>query len=246
MVNRAFAQRFFPEGALGKRVRPPGMDIHGERWLEVVGVVGDVRYRSLAREPMPQIFVGLKQRPSAAYWAYLIARTEVEPDSVRDALGAALRQSHPRLPVALRSMDEVLAGSLERTRFLLRVLAAFALLATLLVITGIAGLVSSAVSERGRELSVRRALGAPRLNVLLLVIQRSLGLLALGSPSVGVGCSVFAFRLVANQLYGVTPTDGATIFWNSGSAAGVRRSRRALSGTRRRLDLRASYVRLSR
>ncbi len=211
IVNETFARRFFPGGAaLGRHCKVAGVD------REVVGVMRDYKYRTLADDPEPQLLVPFEQdyRPQMT----LVVRTAGEP------LGAlpALRRTAAALDPGLASFETMtgeqrLGRSLFAQRLATQLLAVLGLLATVLSAVGLFGVMSYFVGERPREIGIRMALGARRGQVLRMVLGRGLRLL-LGGVAFGVVAAVAVSRLLQSVLYGVSPLDPLVF---AGVAAGL-------------------------
>jgi predicted permease len=207
LVNRAFSERFVPEGrAIGRRL--------SLQWefqqapAEVVGIVGDVRHNGLTSEPEPTVFVSHAQAPS--YITSLVVRTTGDPSAYARTIRSAIQQvDRTQAAGGIRTMTDYVEASLERPRLYALFLAAFAGLALILGGIGVYGVVAYAVTERTHELGVRMALGAPRTAVVRMVVGHGavLALVGLGIGSVG---ALSVSRLASHLFFGVTPTDGAT------------------------------------
>ncbi len=210
VVSQAFAQRWWPDGsALGKRLRPGG----GE-WWQVVGVVGNVRNRSLSDDPEEMVYyptmVGEPGQPGAVRSRDLVIRVAGDPARFLPVLRREVRELNARIPLAdARPFETVVARSASRTSFTMVVLGAASLVALLLGVIGIYGVVSYVVSQRTREIGVRIALGAAGSAVRGMVLGQGLMLAGVG-VGLGVVGSLAASRLLASMLYGVSATDPLT------------------------------------
>jgi hypothetical protein len=183
LVNQAFARRYWPsEEALGKKIRPYRFhfeDASGRRFwaldepafFTVVGVIGDVREWKLSVEPRPEVVLPLHQFPLPE--GAMIVRGGTAA-AVRAALDpeVALQQIAP--------LDEIVAASAEEQRDPMILLAVLALLALLMAGMGLYGVMSWVVAERGRELSVRMAMGADAVDVLRLLLRQGMTLASAG------------------------------------------------------------------
>jgi len=109
----------------------------------------------------------------------------------------------------VRTMDDAVSASLSPQRFAMLLLAAFAALALLLAVVGIYSVMSYSVSRRTHEIGIRVALGASRVEVLMLVVRQGLALALIGS-AIGIAGALLLSRLMSSQLYGVSPTDPIT------------------------------------
>ena len=146
---------------------------------------------------------------SQSGWPFLsiVVRTASAPTSLLSPVKKALAQIEPNQPVSgVRTMEQVVAGSIGARRFNMLLLSAFALLALVLAAVGIAGVVSYSVTQRTQEIGVRMALGARPRDVMRLVVGGSMAW-ALGGIGLGLCASFALLRVLAGVLYGVTPTD---------------------------------------
>ncbi len=201
VVNETMARWFWPgEEPIGRQVQILGPQ---GPVLEVVGVVGDVRFLSLAEEPRPAMYQPLAQ--IAIPWAEADLVVEAEPGRL-EALGPALRQAvaelDPDQGVDLRPLATVVASSLDRQRFQMVLLAAFAAVALVLAAMGVYGVVSAAVSRERRQIGLRMALGASREHVFAWALRRGLVPVALGI-GLGIVASIVTRDLLAGFVSGV-------------------------------------------
>jgi predicted permease len=206
IVSERIVREYLPGGpgaALGRRVR---VGDRGE-WLTVVGVVADIRQRGLDRDVQPMLYVPFQQdRSGFIRFVSFVARTAT-PASVVEGIRAEIRRAAPDLPiVSTLTMDEAVAASVAPPRFRMWLLGLFAMTAMLIATCGIYGLMAYAVTQRRREIGVRMALGAKRLDVLRLVLGRALRTVLAGLI-VGLAGAAGMTRVLQRFLFGVTPTD---------------------------------------
>ena len=206
VINEALARAFFPgEDPVGKRVRT------GDRspWVEVVGVVGDVRHRGLDVDTRPEMFFPHLQTPSRQMT--LVVRTSGDPEALAGPLRERVRAIDRDQPVGnVRTMEGWLSESVASRRFSATVLGIFAAVAAGLAALGLYGVVSYSVAQRTHEIGLRVALGARPRDVLRLVIGQGM-LLTLIGTAVGVAAALALTRLMSSLLFGVAATD-ATVF----------------------------------
>jgi predicted permease len=208
IVNRALARRFYPDGALGRRI---GVKQGAEtRSLRIVGVAPDLQYEEFGEETaqsrlnvfVPYAFV--PQRGLA-----LLVRTRTPPRLQAEAVRRALRELDPGLAAwDVRTMAEVRAFTTWDQRFFGKLMGAFAAVALLLACLGIYGVLAYAVSRRSREIGVRLALGARPEDVHRMVLGRA-GALAAAGVGLGLVLSLAVGRLLQSVLYGVSGGDPA-------------------------------------
>ncbi len=208
IVNQAFVRRHFPSR------NPIGEHISlGKTSCEIVGVVGDVK-SYLDQPARPTIFVPAAQASYATSALFegwfpriVLVRSDVDPLSVSRSVRDAIAAVDPTVPTgAIRSMEQVLSGSLALRSFMMFLLGLFASLALILASVGIYGVISFAVSQRTREIGVRTALGAHPRDVLSLILGEGLKLVLAGVV-LGIIAALALTRLLSTLIYGVSATD---------------------------------------
>jgi putative ABC transport system permease protein len=205
VVNEAFVREFSRDrDPIGRRVR------FGRNFdLEIVGVVGDVRYGGLDQIPQPRIYTSILQRGTVQLAVFFRTRSTLR--TTRDALTAAVHQVDPELPVfGVRTMDELMSSSLARRQFALKLISIFAVTALLLAALGIYGVMTYLVSQRALEFGVRLALGAVQRDIVNLVLGPGLVLTGIGVV-LGLGASVLTSRMLSALVYGVSAIDPVTL-----------------------------------
>jgi predicted permease len=208
LVSESTARTIWGEASpIGAQVRVGSAD-RGP-WLTVVGVVGDVHHDDLSKPAGLSMYVPQSQRTDS----YLTAVVKAAgPDATALAAPArdVLRRLDPAVPVyAVASMPALVGKSSAQRQFVMRLLAAFALVAVLLAAVGLYGVVSYGVSQRAREVGVRVALGAQRADVTRLVLSSGLSLVAVGVAA-GLVVSLLVTRYLTSLVFGVSPGDPAT------------------------------------
>lgn len=210
ILNRTGARRLFGTGpAVGRYVN---LTFGDPVWREVVGVVEDVRGRGLAEEPRIQTYMTYGEGPFGEIASLVLnLRTEGSTAPLRQAVWDIVRGLDPDIPIgAMESMEDVVAGSLERERLLSQLLTVFAAAALGLGAIGVYGVIAYSVSRRTREIGLRIAVGAKPAAVVGLVLRQGVGLGALGI-TVGVLGSLAAARLLEGFLFGVSGSDVPTL-----------------------------------
>ncbi|HXT15947.1 MAG TPA: ABC transporter permease [Gemmatimonadaceae bacterium] len=203
VVNESMAERFWPhESALGKRIKlSPGALV----WATVVGIVADARTEAIETAREPVLYASLYQR-SAKHLAIFLRGRSVD-ESIADAVRGEVQSVNQALPVfGAESLERVVADSLAARRFVLRMMALFALTALVLAGLGLYGVVSHAVAERTHEIGLRVALGAQGGDVTRLVLRQGMKLCATGAVLGLVGAAGLAYEM-SSRLYGVRAAD---------------------------------------
>jgi putative ABC transport system permease protein len=141
----------------------------------------------------------------------LVLRAQGDPEALASALRRAVQSIDPDQPIYnVRSMDSLLATTLAPRRLSLLLLATFAVTALLLAGVGIYGVLAYSVTQRTHEIGIRMALGARRADVLVMVLRQGLRLVLAGA-ALGVAAAFGLTRLMSSLLFGVSPTDPATL-----------------------------------
>ena len=205
IVNEAAVRRWFPDqDPIGKRVNINGVP------REVVGVVADVLQRSPADQAAaPMLFVPFAQRTIRS--VKIVVRATGDPVALAPAIRTEIRALDPDLAIAdITPLTQLVVRSMARPRFYTSLLSLFAAVALVLAATGVFGVMSYAVAQRAREISIRMALGALPSDVLRMIVGRALGLSAAGVV-VGLAAALALGRFIQGQLFGVTLLDPVTL-----------------------------------
>ncbi|MGI8843444.1 MAG: ABC transporter permease, partial [Gemmatimonadaceae bacterium] len=208
VVNESFARRFFAgQDPIGGLVQVGLMGRAIER--RVVGVVADTRDVRLDAPPEPAAFIPWAQQSLASLT--FVMRTTVDPATLAPAVTRTLYEINPQIGIArLATLDALVERRLSERRFLMVLLAAFALAAVAIATVGVFGVMSQAVTERGREIAVRMALGAAPRTIVAEFLAEAGWMTAVGL-GVGLGIALLATRAIAGFLYGVAPVDGVSV-----------------------------------
>ena len=201
VVNREFARKVF--GSVDKAIGSHFKFWGGNR-AEVVGVVEDGKYGTLAEDTKPAMFFSFLQHPSSDTW--LVVRSERDAREVAAALQRSMRSLDPALPLEIRTWHNELDSALFAARVATVSLGVLGLLGAMLAITGIFGMAAYTVSKRLRELGIRIALGAGHRKVLGAALGRTFRLLAIGSLA-GMILGLLATRVLSYIVYQATPKD---------------------------------------
>lgn len=215
VVNQAFARKYFPvtpsqprgESALGHAV-----DFWG-RELQIVGVVGDVRFRGLDLASEPAIHPALSQNPFSEF--RILVASDVAPAAVEREVRGAISELEPDVALfEVAPLSDLLAATYGERRFVATLVGGFGGLALLLAALGMSSLIAFQAAQRRRELGVRQALGARGADLLLLLAGEG-SRLALAGVLLGIAGTLAVTRWLRTFLFEVTPFDPLAI----GSAA---------------------------
>jgi predicted permease len=206
VINQAMARRYFGDSnPLGRRFYSI---IESRQKYEIVGVVKDVRFKSL-HEPSPPTYY-LPNISDPGHDAAFALRTMSAPGAMAASLRKVAQEIDPTIRVRdVRSLNDVVNTSLHQERVLAQLGGFLSLFALALACLGLYGVLSFSVAQRTREIGVRMALGAQRKDVLSLVVGRGLRLALLG-VAFGLVAALAVTRFVSSLLYGVTATDPVT------------------------------------
>ena len=211
IINETMARQYWPgENALGRRINIGDPD-DGE-WMEIVGIVADVRQMGLDEPVKAEMYMPYQQVTDWPFFAPrdLAIRTSGDTSNLVSSVRQIIREVDPDQPVSnIATMSEVLGTEAEQRRTGMIMLAAFAGLALLLASLGIYGVLAYFVTQHTNEIGVRIALGASRANILALVLKKGMGLTLLGI-AVGVAAAFALTRLMSSLLFGVKASDPLT------------------------------------
>jgi putative ABC transport system permease protein len=215
LANESLVNQYFQnEDPIGKRIR--WASDPGQRWMTIVGVVGDVKHFGLDLPELPAFYTPYTQAAAWKRWTSVTARTQADPASMSQAIKQEIWKVDSQLPVTrLQTMNEVAAESFAARRFNMSLLTLFAALALVLAAIGIYGVMSYAVTQRTQEIGIRMALGAGTTDVLKLVLKNGMTLVVIG-VALGLAGAIALTRLMVTLLFGVTPTDALTMAVVSG------------------------------
>lgn len=210
IVNEAMARHFFSTPAVvGRLIQKQ----EGSTWsppIEVVAVVGTTKYTSLRDSAQPIMYFPQSQEAAEAQNVSFELRTNGVPSGIVPAATKALATLSPRITLDFTTLDQQLARSLTLMRLIATLSGFFGMLAVLLATIGLYGVMAYNVARRRNEIGVRIALGAEQSRVVRMVLSEVSRVLIAGAV-LGLVLSFAVTRLVSSFLYGVTPTDAATL-----------------------------------
>jgi putative ABC transport system permease protein len=242
LVSAAMAKKFWPGEAdvIGKRItfnsgipRDQQQTVGGAGSRLIVGVVGDVKHLGLDESAVPMFYTPHAQQPSY-HTMRLVVRTEADAAALTRSVREELSQLDPQVPLSqVQTMSTALAATVAEPRMRATLLGLFAVAAMVLAAIGVYGVVAYLVGQRTQEIGVRRALGAPAANVMLMLLREAMRPVGAGIV-VGLGGAFALSRALSAMLYGVSTTDVATYVVACGGlalaalAASIVPARRAL------------------
>jgi len=208
IINQAMARTFWPnQDALGKQFNDEGGGVP----YTVIGIVGDVKQYGVREIPAPERYFPLTfwmQGPG--FYSSVAAKTSVPPASVLNAIRSDVRELDGMLAVYhVRTMEEVIADTMQDTTAQTFLLGLFAGLALVLAAVGLYGVMAYLVTQRTHEIGIRLALGAQEADVLRLVLTHGSKLIALG-VGIGLATALALTRLLSALLFGVGARDPLT------------------------------------
>ena len=208
IVSDLMAERVWPgEDPIGRRITARWQ---GQwRTMEVIGVVGRVRHNGLDSDPRPELFIPHAQLPFGSMT--FVVETSIEPSAVLPALKARIFALDSTLPVwDSATLDSLVADTLAPRRFVMQIVGIVSALAFVLSAIGIYGMLSFSTVQRTREIGLRVAMGANAGSILKMVIGEGMKLVVAGAV-VGLAAALVLSQAISALLYGISPTDPATL-----------------------------------
>jgi putative ABC transport system permease protein len=206
LINERLERHLWPgEDPIGRRITWDDPDEGEVEWVTIVGVVADTVHESLAEGARPEVYRPYLQAPIR--WMTFVVRGERDTAALAPAVRSVVQQVDPEQPVSgVRTMEQVIASSLDPRRFNMQLLGAFALVSLSLAGLGLYGVVSFSVSQRSREIGIRKALGAQAHTVIVQILREGLRLAA-GGVVLGALAGLILTRLISSLVHGVSPVD---------------------------------------
>lgn len=220
IINERTARIYWPgQNPLGQWIAW-GTEPKPEGWMEIVGVVGNVRHVSPYRPPLTAIYTPVKTDGPAFAWPVmsLVVRSQLPPDLLARSLRTTISSLDPGTALYLvKTMSGVVSDATAGTRFLARLLSLFSALAVALALVGVYGVMAYLVSQRTHEIGVRMALGAGRDGILRMVLARAIRT-GLSGIALGVLGSISLLVISRHFVLGV---DFGYLWTYAGAAAAI-------------------------
>jgi putative ABC transport system permease protein len=204
VINATMARTFWPhESAIGHRIRPGGT----KAWCRVVGVIADIKNAGVDKPVGTEIFYSYRLEAPQTF--SVVIKTAGDPLSLTSAARRVVASLDSTLPLAkVRTMEDVVAASTTRPRFLTLVLGMFSILALCLAAVGIYGVISYSVEQRTTEFGIKMALGAQHERVIWQVVGQGLAL-SLGGIAIGTLGALLLSRFMEGMLFGTSNTNSS-------------------------------------
>src|ERR1043166_482543 len=217
IVNQDMARRYFGGRCpIGRRFRMGGA---GNTPIEIIGVIGRTKYRSMRDTVRRQVFLDFDQHGDPTH-ACVYVRTRAG-SALFPVLRDAVRRIDPRVPpFGERTLEQQIDRNLATERLLATLASLFSVMATLLAAVGLYGIMAFTATGRRKEIGLRLALGARPPGLIRLVLGDVLRVVALGVLA-AVPAAWFLSRFIRSQLYGISPTDARTLLVVAGLLAAV-------------------------
>lgn len=213
VINAAMARTFFAnQSPLGQHIQIGGEPNTEAPWMEIVGVVGDVK-ESLANDVSAEMYLPLRQGDKVLpiFLVSIAVRTPADPLILAASMRRAIQGIDPNQPVVkTRTMEEVMSESAAQPRFRTILLTTFAGMALMLSAIGVFSVMAYSVAQRRRELGVRIALGASRREILHLVLGEGMKLTCIGL-AFGLLAAFALTRYLGSMLFGIRRFDPVTL-----------------------------------
>jgi putative ABC transport system permease protein len=204
VISETLARQSFGDAnAVGKQIQC-GLDT--DKWMTVIGVVGDVRQDSPADKPGPTLYMPMAQHPYFANQIHIVLQTRVAPLTIMNAVQARIVHTNPLIAMKFTTMDAMVNDSITVQRFRATLISLFAGAGLLLAMLGVYGTTAYSVAQRTVEIGIRMAFGADRGMILSTILRHAAALACVGIV-VGLTLSVLLVRLVASMLVDVHPFD---------------------------------------
>jgi ABC-type antimicrobial peptide transport system, permease component len=211
VVSKAFADHYFNNQNPIGRFISFGDATKKDELLEVVGVIGDMKWEGARDKTAPAVFRPILQvQEEGAYTVSLQIRTNSNPTDLAQTVRQVIAQMDDRMPVFdVTTLTDQVRGTLNQDRLVAQLVSFFGGLALLLACIGLYGMLAHSVTRRTNEIGIRMALGAERRTIVKMILRETF-LLVIAGLFIGVPAALIAARFIASQLYGLSAGDPRT------------------------------------
>ncbi|HET6975503.1 MAG TPA: ABC transporter permease [Pyrinomonadaceae bacterium] len=212
VVNSAFAEHYFKDqNPIGRQFSFDDETDNGAP-LEIIGVIGDIKDDDARGQTEPTVYRPILQvQDQSAYSATIFIRTQSDPSTLTGQVRQTINQADDKLPMfGVTTLHEQLYSSLSTDRLIAQLVSFFGALALILACIGLYGVMAHGVARRTNEIGIRMALGARGSNIAWMILRETL-YLVLAGLLIGVPAALVGARLIATQLFGLSPTDPLTL-----------------------------------
>ncbi len=214
VISESMARQSFPNAdPVGQQIQC-GLD--SDKWMTVIGVVGDVRQDSPAERPGPTLYMPITQHALMATLnqIHIVLRTELPPLTLMNTVREKIAQTDPQMALRFTTMDAMVNKSVTAERFRAALISCFAAVGLLLAMLGVYGTLTYSVAQRTFEIGIRMAFGAEKVTILSTILQHAAKLACCGILF-GLVLSLATARLVTSMLVGVRPIDPLSLIMAS-------------------------------
>ena len=212
VVNQTFADRYFKDqNPVGRTFSFDG-DEDQQQWIEIIGVVGDLKGEDAREKPEPTAYRPILQvQDGGAYACTIHIRTVSDPTPLTPQVRAIINQINDKIPVfGVTTLNDQLHENLNQERLIAQLVSFFGALALILACIGLYGVMAQGVARRTSEIGIRMALGARGGNIAWMILRETL-YLVLAGLILGVPAALLGAHLISTQLFGLSPTDPLTL-----------------------------------
>src|SRR5215208_2884527 len=212
VINQTFADRYFKDQNPIGRTFSFDDDSDRQQWIEIIGVVGDLKGEDARAKPEPTVYRPIFQvQDQGAYSCTIHIRTVSDPTPLTPQVRQMINQMNDKIPVfGVTTLNDQLHQNLNQERLIAQLVSFFGALALILACIGLYGVMAHGVARRTNEIGIRMALGARGGNIAWMVLRETLYLVLAGLV-IGVPAALLGGRLVSAQLFGLSPFDPLTL-----------------------------------
>jgi putative ABC transport system permease protein len=211
IVNQTFVRKVVADrDPIGLVVRLQAAPGEPEPAYQIVGVSADAKHTDLRRGFEPLVLLPAAQISEAPDWTRFVIRPRAGLEGIMPAVVGRVAEVSPEISIEFSVLEQTIRGGLMRERLMAALSAAFGVLAGLLAAIGLYGVMSYTVTRRSSEIGIRLAMGARRADVLRMIVREG-GLLVGIGLAIGTGLGLGAAHAARSLLFGLQPTDPATI-----------------------------------